>query len=180
MEPERGKRRRIRAGAGPGNSQPLIRLLDCAGNGMIAPADTWRMHMTESGARAWRKMGSPRVMRAGKWAVGILGAIAIIGFLVLPPAVRHFGERALADALGRQVTIEGVRINPFALSLTVNNLRIAEADGTLKWMPAGAAACIRQFPRCQSANDGVRPVLLLTLPAMCQSLRSEQVPVIRG
>ncbi|WP_332675019.1 DUF748 domain-containing protein [Aromatoleum sp.] len=68
-------------------------------------------------------------MRAAKWTAGILAAIAILGFLVLPPAVRHFGERALADALGRQVTIERVRINPFALSLTVSNVRVAEADG---------------------------------------------------
>lgn len=85
--------------------------------------------MMEAGARAWRKLGSPRVMRAAKWTAGILAAIAILGFLVLPPAVRHFGERALADALGRHVTIEGVRINPFALSMTVNNVRVAEADG---------------------------------------------------
>lgn len=84
--------------------------------------------MTETNARAWRRIGSPRVLRAAKWTTGILATIAILGFLVLPPAVRHFGERALADELGRQVTIERVRINPFALSMTVNNVRIAEAD----------------------------------------------------
>jgi len=96
---------------------------------MIAADDMWRTHMTETDARAWRRIGSPRVLRAAKWTAGVLAAIAILGFLVLPPAVRHFGERALADALGRQVTIERVRVNPFALSMTVNNLRIAEADG---------------------------------------------------
>ena len=84
--------------------------------------------MTDTGARAWRKIGSPRVLRAAKWTAGILAAIAILGFLVLPPVVRHFGERALADALGRQVTIERVRINPFALSVTVGDFRVYEPD----------------------------------------------------
>lgn len=85
--------------------------------------------MTEADPRASRSAGAAGLKRAAKWIVGILAAIAILGFLVLPPAVRHFGGRALADALGREVTIERVRINPFALSLTATGVNIAEADG---------------------------------------------------
>ena len=70
------------------------------------------------------KLGRPL-----KWIAGIVVAIAILGFLVLPPAVRHFGARLVSDSIGRHVTIEKVRINPFALSMTVSGVNIAEADG---------------------------------------------------
>ena len=70
-----------------------------------------------------------RLKRAAKWLLGSLLAIAVLGFLVLPPIARHFGERAIADALGRAVTIEQIEINPFRLSATATGFRIAEADG---------------------------------------------------
>ncbi|MCK0507776.1 DUF748 domain-containing protein [Aromatoleum anaerobium] len=70
------------------------------------------------------KLGRPL-----KWIAGIVVAIAILGFLILPPAARHFGARFLGDSIGRTVTIEKVRINPFALSMTVSGFNIAEADG---------------------------------------------------
>ncbi|MCK0512926.1 DUF748 domain-containing protein [Aromatoleum buckelii] len=70
-----------------------------------------------------------KLVRPVKWIAGIVVAIAILGFLVLPPAVRHFGARFVGDSIGRTVTIEKIRINPFALSMTVGGFNIAEADG---------------------------------------------------
>jgi uncharacterized protein involved in outer membrane biogenesis len=70
-----------------------------------------------------------RLKRAAKWLFGSSLAIAVFGFLVLPPIARHFGEQAIADALGRAVTIERIEINPFRLSATATGFRIAEADG---------------------------------------------------
>ncbi|CAI09727.1 conserved hypothetical protein [Aromatoleum aromaticum EbN1] len=67
--------------------------------------------------------------RPVKWIAGIVVVIAILGFLILPPVARHFGARLLGDSIGRTVTIEKVRINPFALSMTVSGFNIAEADG---------------------------------------------------
>ncbi|NMG15724.1 putative protein DUf748 [Aromatoleum bremense] len=70
-----------------------------------------------------------KLKRPTQWIVGIVATIGIVGFLVLPPAVRYFGARLLSDSLGRTVTIEKVRINPFALSITASGFDIAEADG---------------------------------------------------
>lgn len=53
-------------------------------------------------------------------------AVGVVGFLLLPPLVRHVGERVLSDALGRKATIAEVRINPFTLVLEVIGLRIDE------------------------------------------------------
>ncbi len=66
--------------------------------------------------------------------LAILGAavalFAIFGFVVLPPIVKSQMEKRLSSALGRDVTVEKVRINPFALSLSVENFAIREKDGT--------------------------------------------------
>ncbi|KON79522.2 DUF748 domain-containing protein [Azoarcus sp. PA01] len=70
-----------------------------------------------------------KLKRPTQWIVGIVATIGIVGFLVLPPAVRYFGARLFSDSLGRTVTIEKIRINPFALSMTVSGFTIAEADG---------------------------------------------------
>lgn len=85
--------------------------------------------MTAAGSADGAGRGARRAKRAAKWLAGIVLVIALVGFLILPPVVRHFGERALTDLLGRTVTIERIRINPFALSLTVSGFDVAEADG---------------------------------------------------
>ncbi|NMF99516.1 DUF748 domain-containing protein [Aromatoleum toluolicum] len=70
-----------------------------------------------------------RLKRLAKWAVGAVLVIAVLGFLVAPPLVRHFGQKIASDALGRQITIQDIDINPFALTVTATGLDIAEADG---------------------------------------------------
>ncbi|AKU12070.1 hypothetical protein AzCIB_2175 [Azoarcus sp. CIB] len=70
-----------------------------------------------------------RLKRLAKWAVGTVLAIAVLGFLAAPPLVRHFGQKIASDALGRQITIQDIDINPFALTVTATGLDIAEADG---------------------------------------------------
>jgi hypothetical protein len=52
----------------------------------------------------------------------------ILGFLVAPPIARHIAQKQLADLLGRKVTIGRLRINPFALSVTVGDFRVYEPD----------------------------------------------------
>jgi hypothetical protein len=59
----------------------------------------------------------------------LIVAYGLFGFLVAPGLLRH----ALLDALGRTLTttpsIARVRVNPFALSLTVEGLRVPDAHG---------------------------------------------------
>jgi Domain of Unknown Function (DUF748) len=66
------------------------------------------------------------------WAGSVVALYAVIGFLVAPPIVRSQLERNLAELLGRQVTVERVRINPFALSASVLGFAIKERDGDAK------------------------------------------------
>ena len=68
----------------------------------------------------------PRVRRIAMWIAAAVAAIAVIGFLALPPLLRPWLERTLSRALERQVTIERLRLNPFALSVTLEGLSIAE------------------------------------------------------
>ncbi|WP_018991987.1 DUF748 domain-containing protein [Aromatoleum toluclasticum] len=70
-----------------------------------------------------------KLKRLAKWLAGTVVVIAVLGFLAAPPLVRHFGQKIASDVLGRQVTIEDIDINPFALSITATGLDIAEADG---------------------------------------------------
>src|SRR4051794_27161328 len=56
--------------------------------------------------------------------------IALLGFLVAPPIARRVAQTKLAELLGRRVSIEKVRVNPFALSLAVEGFAVYEADGS--------------------------------------------------
>ena len=74
----------------------------------------------------WRRVNWLRAM----WVCGgVLALIAVLGFLVAPPLVRTLVQEQASKALGRSVSVERVRINPFALSATIEGLRIAEQDG---------------------------------------------------
>ncbi|HZZ20778.1 MAG TPA: DUF748 domain-containing protein, partial [Opitutaceae bacterium] len=53
----------------------------------------------------------------------------LVGFLVLPPIIKGQLEKRLTAELGRTVTVGKVRVNPFALSLTLDDLDIAQKDG---------------------------------------------------
>ena len=69
---------------------------------------------------------------AGRWAVRIaigLAVYAVLGFFALPALVKWQLPVQAGDALGRQVTLDEVRFNPFSLSLSLSGLRVAEADG---------------------------------------------------
>ncbi|NMG45784.1 DUF748 domain-containing protein [Aromatoleum toluvorans] len=70
-----------------------------------------------------------RLKRPAKWLAGIVLAIAVLGFVAAPPLVRHFGQKIASEVLGREVTIDDININPFALSVTAKGFSIAEADG---------------------------------------------------
>ncbi|MDR0378945.1 MAG: DUF748 domain-containing protein, partial [Candidatus Accumulibacter sp.] len=72
---------------------------------------------------------SSRRLRWGTWAVGATALFAVLGFLVLPPIVRHVAVDKLSEALHRPVNIDRVAINPFTLTLEVENLNIGEREG---------------------------------------------------
>jgi hypothetical protein len=63
------------------------------------------------------------------WFVYLLVAYAALGFLILPPIIRSVAVKELSKQLGRDVSIQKIKINPFAFSTTVRGLLIKDKDG---------------------------------------------------
>lgn len=69
--------------------------------------------------------------RRNLWILfGLLGVFTVTGFFLLPPIVRSQLEKRLGAALGREVAVGQVRLNPYALSVTIERLEIRGADKT--------------------------------------------------
>ena len=77
-------------------------------------------------ARASALAGTRRARRILWWIAGLLGAYAAIGFLGVPPIAKAKLQQGLSRALHREVTVEAVRVNPFAPSVTLRGLRVRE------------------------------------------------------
>ncbi|MFI5356720.1 MAG: DUF748 domain-containing protein [Opitutales bacterium] len=60
---------------------------------------------------------------------GALLVFTLVGFFVLPPIVKAQLEKRASAVLGRTVTVAKVRLNPFALSITLENLDVRQPDG---------------------------------------------------
>ncbi len=72
---------------------------------------------------------SSRSGRRLKWVAGLFLFYTVFGFVILPLIVRKVAVSQLSKQLGRQVQIESLRINPFALSGSIRGLRITDPDG---------------------------------------------------
>lgn len=62
--------------------------------------------------------------------VVLLAVIGIAGTLIAPAIVKSVAVNAIAEQLGRKASIASVRINPYLLSVTVEDFRLYEPDGT--------------------------------------------------
>jgi uncharacterized protein involved in outer membrane biogenesis len=70
--------------------------------------------------------------RPAKWALwgaGVLAMVGVAGFFIAPPLVKSLAESKLSEALHRPVTIEGLSINPYALSAEIRGFRMLEREG---------------------------------------------------
>jgi hypothetical protein len=75
------------------------------------------------------RFGLTRKTRLALYALGAFFILyAVLGFLVAPPIVRSQLERRLSTLLNRPVSVERVRINPFALSMRIDTLAVKERD----------------------------------------------------
>ncbi|WP_374690210.1 DUF748 domain-containing protein [Accumulibacter sp.] len=72
---------------------------------------------------------SLRVKKYGLRIALALLIIGVLGFLVMPPLVKWLLVDELAAALHRPVSIEGLSINPYTLSLQVDGLVVQEKGG---------------------------------------------------
>ena len=72
---------------------------------------------------------SPRRRKLGRWIFWLLVAYAIIGFFILPPIIRSVAVKQLSKQLDREVSIQKVKLNPFAFSVAIRGLLIKDKDG---------------------------------------------------
>jgi len=61
-------------------------------------------------------------------AVILTALFTVVGFFVLPPIIRSQLEQRLSTELGRRVTLGKAKLNPYALSVTLENFAILERD----------------------------------------------------
>jgi uncharacterized protein involved in outer membrane biogenesis len=80
--------------------------------------------------RASQLARHPRTRKIAIWFVAILVAIGIIAGLAAPPLVRNKLASTLSDKFHRPVTIEQLRINPYAVTATVRGFLMKERDGS--------------------------------------------------
>ncbi|MBW1939656.1 MAG: DUF748 domain-containing protein, partial [Deltaproteobacteria bacterium] len=69
--------------------------------------------------------------RIKKFSLGIavfFVVYTIIGFLILPPIIKSVAVKKLSEALHRPVVIQKIKLNPYALSLTINGLTVKERE----------------------------------------------------
>jgi hypothetical protein len=79
-------------------------------------------------APIWNSL-SPRKRKLVLWIFGLLLFYTVVGFLILPPIIRAVAVKQLSKQLDREVSIQKVKLNPFALSCTVRGLLIKDKDG---------------------------------------------------
>ncbi len=73
---------------------------------------------------------APSRRRRWLWIAGIIVLLfGVLGFFVAPPIIKAQLEKRASDALGRTVTVGKVRVNPYAASLTLENLDVRLKDG---------------------------------------------------
>jgi outer membrane protein OmpA-like peptidoglycan-associated protein len=84
-------------------------------------AETGSVDQAASGARRHR-----RALTWLAWVVGVALAYTLIGFLLLPAALRPQVEHRMSTTLNRAVTIGSLDINPYELSATLRDVAIAD------------------------------------------------------
>ena len=92
----------------------------------------------------------------------ILGALlvwyALIGFLIAPALIRHFGEKALRENFSPQSAIAKVGINPFSGSFRVEGLNLQDTGGawSVAWDEAELNISGATFVKFYPVVDAIR------------------------
>ena len=67
-----------------------------------------------------------RIKKIIRWCGGFLVLFTLFGFFILPPVVKSILVKKLSENLHRQVTIQKIKINPYALTIDVKGLLVKE------------------------------------------------------
>src|ERR1039458_767585 len=70
-----------------------------------------------------------RPLKTLLWIGGALLVYTVVGFLVAPAVIKSQMLKRLPALLHRPVAVAQVKVNPYALSLTIRGLAVNEKDG---------------------------------------------------
>jgi hypothetical protein len=113
-------------------------------------------------------------LKQNKWvrravlALLVLLAVWALAWLAVPPIAKSQIQKIASEKLGRQVTVGKIDFKPWTLELTLNDLRIATADGSRPQVAVGriyANAELQSVVRLAPVIDAVTiesPTILLT------------------
>ena len=77
-----------------------------------------------------RQPARPERSRRKRWVIIGLLLYTVLGFFVAPAVIKWQLQKQLPALTHRQAVVKQVRVNPYALSLTVRGLALTEANGT--------------------------------------------------
>jgi hypothetical protein len=85
-------------------------------------------------------LSEPPRKKSKFWKLVICAAVlfivyTLVGFFILPPIIRSVAAKKLSEQLGREVTIQQVKLNPFTFAGTIRGVLIKEKNGEpfLSW-----------------------------------------------
>lgn len=94
-----------------------------------------------------------RLLLTAKILIAALAIFALLGFFAAPAVVKTYVANTLGDEIGRKLEFGEVQVNPFALSATLRNISLYEADRKSKMLTVGevylnasAASLLRLAP----------------------------------
>jgi hypothetical protein len=85
------------------------------------------MNMTEN--KAEKKSPYSLIKKLVLIIIGLFLLYVIAGFWVVPPLLKPRLEKELSSQIGRNVTIDEIKLNPLILTFTTINLTVYETDG---------------------------------------------------
>ncbi len=77
---------------------------------------------------------TPKSRRRLVVAAAVLVVFTVFGFLIAPSIIKSQLEKRASAELGRRVTVEKVRFNPYTLAVTLEDMSVREADGTTPFL----------------------------------------------
>ena len=86
-------------------------------------------HNTPASNKITSTIKSPRFLRFVRWFIGIVTAIGILGFFAAPPLLKSVLVKQLSAQLHRNVSVDGIDINPFALTAKITGVAVKETSG---------------------------------------------------
>ena len=75
--------------------------------------------------------GMMRLRRITSWFAAALVAFGVLGAFVLPPLAKSMLTQRLGELLHREVTIQGLTVNPYALSARIKGFSVKDKGSTV-------------------------------------------------